>query len=468
MAATVFAVLVAVQFILTPVAVQAALFGSFGVKEERELGKKYNTLIRSRYPVIEDPEVVSYVRDVVDRIYAQLPPQPFERDITVIRSSTLNAFATPGGYVYVFTGLITELEHEAELAGVIAHELAHVSQRHMAKRIENMQYVQMGMLAGILAGMFLGEGAEGNQGEASEALIVGSMAAGSTAMLNYSRIDEREADQVGMNYLVEAGYKPQGMVGAFQKIRRKQFLSGSTIPQYLSTHPDVGERIGYLEGRVGNLDPQVRDRGWDDKRFGRVKTLVRARYADSDAALGAFASGEGDPALRAMGRGVVYSRRNQIAEATAAFDEAMALAPEDPLVLREAGRFHYTSGDAAKAGMYLTKASIMNPKDLMALFFLARLQADKGQTQRAVGYFERVLATLPEDSEVHFHLGRTLGESGDSFGGHLHLSYAGIYSLEKKQADFNLKKARELAKTEAQKKDLEKLEAVYKSRAEYW
>ncbi len=169
-----------------------------------------------------------------------------------------------------------------------------------------------------------------------------------------------------------------------------------------------------------------------------------------------------------MGRGIVHARRRQVAEAAAAFDEALAISPNDPLVLREAGSFHYTKGDAAKAGMYLTKASILNPDDLVALFYLARLQADKGQTQRAVGYFERILKTLPEDHDVHFHLGRTLGESGDVFGGHLHLAYAGIYGLDKKQADFNMNKAEGLAKSDEQKKQLEKLKEVYKSRAEFW
>ncbi len=468
--AALLALALAAGCLLTPVPVRAGLLGgSFGIEEERELGQKYHTMIRARYPVVEDPEIVAYVRALVDRLYAQLPPQPFPANLTVIRNPALNAFATPGGYVYVFTGLITDLEHEDELAGVLAHELAHVSQRHVAKRIEQMQNVQLGMLAGMLAGMLLGTAGGGaNMGEASQALMVGSMAAGTTAMLNYSRIDEREADQVGMDFLVGAGFPPEGMVGAFQKIRRKQYLAGSSVPQYLSTHPDVAERIGYLQDRVNRLDDAVRQRPRDDARFVRVKTLVRARHADPEAALGAFAQGEGDPALLAMGRGIVLSRRNRVAEAAAAFGEALGIAPEDPLVLREAGAFHYRSGDAAKAASYLTKASILNPKDLMALFYLGRLQADAGQTGPAVDYFRRVLDALPEDAEVHYHLGRTLGAAGDMFSGHLHLAYAGIYGLDQKQADFNRKKAQALAKTEEQKKELEKLEEVYKARAEFW
>lgn len=467
--AALLALAVGLGCLLAPAPARAGLFGSFGIEDERELGKKYHTMIRAHYPVVDDPEIVSYVRSLVDRIYEQLPPQPFPANTTVIRNSAINAFATPGGYVYVFTGLITELEHEAELAGVLAHELAHVSQRHVAKRIEQMQNVQLGMLAGMLAGMFLGTvGGGANMGEASEALMIGSMAAGPTAMLNYSRIDEREADQVGMNFLVAAGFRPDGMVGSFEKIRRKQYLAGSSVPQYLSTHPDVAERIGYLQDRVKRLEPEVRDRPHQDARFTRIKTLVRARHADPEAALGAFTQGQGDPGLLAMGRGIVHSRRNRVAEAAAAFDEALAVSPEDALVLREAGAFHYRSGDAAKAARYLTKASILNPQDLIALFYLGRLQADAGQTERAVGYFRRILEALPEDSEVHFHLGRTLGGAGDSFSGHLHLAYAAIYGLDRKQAEFNRKKAQALAKTDAQKKDLEKLEEVYKSREEFW
>jgi len=443
------------------------LFGDFTVEDEKELGRKYYTLIKATYPIVEDPEIVSYVRGVVERVAKTLPPQPFEVTTTVVRNSSINAFATPGGYVYVFTGLLTQFETESELAGVISHELAHVTQRHVAKRIEQQQGTSLGMLAGVLAGMLIGQASGGDSGQAaSQALIIGSIAGAQSAMLSYSRDDEREADQVGMGYLIASGYPPTGMMESFKKIRRKQYLAGSSIPAYLSTHPGVDDRINTLEDRIRGLAPDIQARKEGENRFLRIKTLCLARYTDPDGALSTFNTGTGNPGLDFMGIGIVHARKNRVAEARKAFDAALRLAPDDPLVLREAGRFQYLQGDADLAAKYLTKAMLLNPKDLMALFFMARLQDDQGQTDTAVEYYRRILKTVPEDPEVHLYLGNTLGRSGKTFEGHLHLAYSGLYSLDRKKAEFHKGKAAALAETQEQKDEMEALNKVFDERNE--
>ncbi len=453
---------------LAAVPASAGLFGSFSVKDEAELGKKLNTYIRSRFPLVEDPEVVEYVRGVVDRLAAVLPSIPFAVTTTVVRHDAINAFASPGGYVYVFTGLLHQFEHESELAGVIAHELAHVTQRHVASRIEAMQLISIASLAGAVAGIFLGQGGDPTRSAAGQALMVGALAGGQTAMLAYSRTDEREADQVGMNYLTAAGFPPQGMVHAFERIRKVRFASGGSFPAYLSTHPDVDERLSYLDGRVAALPADVRERTEDDTKFRRIQTLVRARYLDPAVSLPFFQSRTNPTALDYMGLGIVQAKLSKLPEAKAAFDKALAMAPNDSLVLREAGKLQFTKGDGDLAARYLQKAVLLNPRDLIALFYYARIMAEKGQVDRASEYFERVLRALPDDSEVHAYLGRLKGEHGDLFAGHLHLAYAAIYDLDKKQAIFHKDKAGRLAQTPEQKKDFEKLEAVFKERAEFW
>ncbi|NJB66575.1 putative Zn-dependent protease [Desulfobaculum xiamenense] len=449
----------------------ADIFGDFPIKKEKELGEKYNALMRARLPIIEDPEIADYVRGIVERISEQVPTMPFELTTSVVLNHNINAFAAPAGYVYVFTGLITNFEHEAELAGVIAHELAHVSHRHLAGRIKQQQMTQMGMLAGMLAGMFLGVAAGGNNAaEAGEALIYGSLAGGTQAMLNYSRVDEREADQSGLTYLVGAGYNPEGMVSAFRKIKKKSWLAGGgNMPQYLSTHPAVEERVSYLDTMIEGLDPEVRKRPLDDTRFLRIKALITARYLDPQVALAAFDVPQGENgALSAMGKGIVHARENRITEARAAFEQAVQLAPNDTLVLREAGRFHYLKGDQNLAALYLQKAVLLNPRDLFALFYHARLLGDRGDTENAVKAYRRILAKLPEDSEVQYHLGRVLGESGQLFDGHLHLAYSAIYGLQKKQARFHMDKAEAFAKSDAQKEAFAELRKVYEARSEFW
>jgi predicted Zn-dependent protease len=447
---------------------EAALFGRFTVKDEIELGAKLNTLLRSTLPVIEDPEITGYVTDVVTRVGTALPDIPFPLRTTVVRNDLINAFAAPGGYVFVFTGLLHNFGSEAELAGVVAHELAHVSQRHVARRIENMQLVTLASLAGMVAGIFLGTKGEGNMGTAGEALMAGAMAGGQSAFLSYSRTDEREADQVGMSYLVEAGFPPQGMIGAFERIRRKRFLGGGTLPAYMSTHPDVEERLTYLDDRVGRLPEEVRARRGDDTRFRRVQTLVRARYMAPEVVLPFFTDKKDMSGLDFMGLGMVLERMGRMPQAAEAFEKAMAAAPADSLVLREAGRFRFKKGDMEEAGRLLQQAVVMSPHDVMALFYYARLLGESGRRDKAAEYYLRVLEKVPEDSEVHYHYGRLLGESGDLFQAHLHLAYGAVYGLDKKQATFHADKARRLAKSAEQKKEMETFESVLGARGEFW
>jgi predicted Zn-dependent protease len=258
------------------------------------------------------------------------------------------------------------------------------------------------------------------------------------------------------------------MVGAFEKIRKMRWASGGSFPAYLSTHPDVDERLGYLDQRVAHLPADVLARTEDDTRFLRIQTLVRARYLDPTVALPFFESIKNPTALDHMGRGMVLAKLSRLPEAKVAFDQALAMAPNDPLVLREAGTFQFTMGDGDLAARYLQKAVLLKPKDLIALFYYARILAEKGQTDRAAEYYERVLKTLPDDSEVHAYLGRLKGEHGDLFSGHLHLAYAALYGLDRKQAMFHKEKAGRLAQTPEQKKAFEELEHIFKERAEFW
>lgn len=446
------------------VPVYAALFGSFGIKDEQELGRKFDILIRSRMPLIEDPEIKKYIQSLVDRLSAAFPPQPFPFAANVLQHNSMNAFAVPGGYVFVHTGLIMQLEHESELAGVLAHELAHVTQRHIASRVERAQGVTLASLVGVLAGALLGGGSGGG------ALFAGSMAAGQAAMLNYSRMDETEADQIGLQYLVAAGYKPQGMQGAFEKIRRKQWSSGIDIPEYLSTHPDVGSRLNEIHARIESLPTAVRNRAENDDRFNRVKTLVWARYGEPENASRLFAqrttrSSKDCPAF--MGAGILAERRNQVKEADAAFTKALSCAPNDALICREAGRFYFTTGDPRAEAM-LQRALQQDPHDLMAQFYYARLLSGTKDRALAHQYYDNLLRSLPEDAELHYYYGRSLGEDKQLFPAYLHLAYSALYRNDKRKVEQWHKQAQSYAKTEQEKKQLKRFDSILAERKEHW
>jgi predicted Zn-dependent protease len=453
------AVLLALTLAVEPA--RAIGFGEFTIADEREMGDKFAVLIRAQFPFVEDPEILGYVRALTERLVRQMPAQPWTVDVNIIQNNAINAFAGPGGHLYVFTGLLLNFQHESEVAGVMAHELAHVAQRHLAQRIETSQLLAPLTILGILAGIFLGKG--------GAAAAYGAQAAQASAILAYTRDNEREADQVGLNYLAAAGFPPEGMAGAFEILRRKQWMRGGSIPAYLTTHPGLDERIGYITDRIHRMPPEVADRADNDARFLRVQTLLRARYSDPDTALSYFSQAtEPGGCMNALGKAIVYDRQNKVNQASEEFAKALACGNSDPLVLREAGRFAFERGRFEEAGPLLQKAVLLNPKDLIGLFFYSRLLAQTGQMERAIEYMQRISRELPEDPEVRYWLGRLQGQAGNVFQGHLQLAYAELYANHKKKIAFHLDEAKRLARTAEDKKAVEDFEAALKAREEFW
>ncbi|MBE6441982.1 MAG: hypothetical protein E7022_06570 [Desulfovibrio desulfuricans] len=444
--------------LVAPPAARAFLFGGVTIKDEKEMGRKFDVMIRSNMGIVDDPEVRQYVTRILQRLVKAAPPQPFEFKAAVILHNSLNAFAVPGGYVYVFTGLIMNLNREEELAGVLAHELAHVTQRHVASRLERAQYVTLGSLLLAIAGVAAG-------GSGGGAIAAGAIGAGQSAMLNYSRMDETEADQIGLQYLTASGYPPMGMVGGFKVLRQKSWMSGTSVPTYLSTHPAIGDRINGLTARIQGMGKAVLDRRQDNTQFIRVQTLLWARYGDSQAALQRFSRKD---ALSLMGRGMVLARLNRVNEATKAFDEALAAAPADPLVLREAGIFHYRKGDMSRAEGLLLEAMRRDARDYMAAFFYARMLDETGRQGQAPRYYKEVLRHVPEDAEVHEAYARSLGKAGDTLNAYIHMTYGALYSNNRKQAERHFNQAKALAGRAGDRRAFQRLETAYKERKEIW
>ncbi len=437
-----------------------AFFGDFSIKDEKEMGRKFEVLVRSQLPIIEDPEIASYVASIVHRIAKVIPPQPFQFTSGVILHNALNAFAVPGGHIFVFSGLIMQLNDEAELAGIIAHEMAHVTQRHVANRINRGKYLSIASILLAIAGVAAG-GGEG------AALAVGAIGAGQSAMLNYSRMDEIDADDIGYQYLVAAGYPPIAMAGGFKKIQEKSIMAGGgRVPTYLSTHPDISTRITGIVAKSQSRQKHLNVRHVDNRRFERVQTLLWARYGNVQAAYHRFSAQ--NSALARMGIGMVLARQHKVQEAGKAFDAAIASAPNDPLILREAGTFHYKKGDMHRAEKLLTSAMQKDSRDYMAQFFYARLLDETGRAQNAAPYYKRILQVLPYDSEVHNAYARSLGESGHQFLAYLHLAYGAMYANNKKKTKQYRDKARSLVKSDADKIALQRFAGIYKERKEIW
>jgi predicted Zn-dependent protease len=201
-------------------------------QQEIELGKQTDAEVRSEYGVYADPALEAYVAATGAALAARTQRPNLAYHFAVLDSPVINAFAAPGGYVYVTRGLLALTNSEDELAGVVGHELGHVNARHSAKRMSEQMLAQ----AGLAIGSVLSETFARYSGLAG----VGAQ----LLFLKYSRDDERQADSLGVDYSRRAGYDPGSMVGFFAAMQKSGDLSGkSTIPGFLSTHPLTPDRI---------------------------------------------------------------------------------------------------------------------------------------------------------------------------------------------------------------------------------
>jgi predicted Zn-dependent protease len=241
---------------VNPISGNTRAYG-YSWEQEKELGAQADEQIQAQYGVYDDEEVLRYVRrigqDVLEESHMRRPstPEKFrETEFTfrVLDSEIVNAFALPGGYVYVTRGLMAHLNNEAQLAVVLGHEVAHVAGRHASKQAAKQQLAQLGLVLGAVGGEALGL-------PGGSILQLGGQAA-QFLFLRYSRDNEREADNLGVEYAAMAGYEASEGAAFFRSLERIQEQSGQSLPNFLSTHPDPGQR----EQRIQELADQWRGR----------------------------------------------------------------------------------------------------------------------------------------------------------------------------------------------------------------
>jgi predicted Zn-dependent protease len=218
--------------------------------QEIEIGKQANAQVRRQVPELRDAETAEYVRGIGRRLvpHAGGPKYPYTFSVADYRE--INAFALPGGPVWVHRGILHAATNESQLAGVMAHEIAHISQRHAADQLTKATMANWGL--GVLGALL------GNDGGATAAkLAAGFLANG--LFLKFSRDDEREADRVGLQMLTRAGWDGRGMVELFEILRHEQKRNPGRVETFFSTHPSPQDRIVRLHGDVGRTRAGRRD-----------------------------------------------------------------------------------------------------------------------------------------------------------------------------------------------------------------
>ncbi|MBW1987958.1 MAG: M48 family metalloprotease [Deltaproteobacteria bacterium] len=406
--------------------------------EEKELGREFMQEVRRRYELIQDPVILEYVNRVGQRVLEAAGPQPFDYRFYVVRENMYNAFAGPGGHVFIHSGLLAAMESEEELAGILAHEVAHVTCRHISEKISRGNKIQMAALAGMVASLFLGGGA------ATNALAAGSIAAGVQASLAYSRRDEMQADEVGLMYLAQAGYSPRGLQDILEKIRRKNWFGTDQVPGYLSTHPAAEDRSAYIETWIATHpdEPKAPVPG-NDVAFHKVKGRLIALYGSPRSArqfLARRVEADGKDAAARYALGVFLMREGHREQALDHLKAAARLRPFDPDILSELGRAYLETGkpkDAVAALSGVREA----PENAQVLFYLGRAYLAAGNPAKAESVLKKTLEADPDHLEALNYLGQAEGKLKRLAEAHFHL---GVYHYRKgdiPNARFHLERA---------------------------
>jgi predicted Zn-dependent protease len=226
----------------------------FGKNKEAQVGRGVMLQLRSAGALLEDPELDEYIGTLGARLAGHVNDGEHDFEFFVVKDDSINAFALPGGHVGVNSGLILASDSESELAGVLAHEISHVTQHHIARAVYDNQRASIMSMAAMLAAMVLGA-ATNVQGDAMTGVLAASQAAAIQNQINFTRANEYEADRVGIEVLASAGFDPQAMASFFEKLGRRYGLSEQQMPALLQTHPVTTERIAEARGRARQLPP---------------------------------------------------------------------------------------------------------------------------------------------------------------------------------------------------------------------
>lgn len=385
--------------------------------QERRLGEDFMRRARQHLSFVDDPEITEYIQSLGLRLVAHSPGADRSFRFFVVNDPTINAFAVPGGFIGVHTGLVLATQSEAELASVLAHEIAHVTQRHIPRLIAESQRTSIPAMAAILASILLASA--GHQG--AEAGIALTTAAVAQKEINFTRAFEEEADRIGMLILASAGFDPRAMPAFFERMQNLNRHNETNLPEFLRTHPVTTSRIADSRNRAERFPYRQIP---DSEDFHHVRAKLRA-LVPGDA--GEIARGFGENLKQGKyrnaeaeryGYAIALLRSRQV---DAAHAETRKLLEERPdhlgyrlllaQVESEAGR--------SKEALAIYAAAYKEAPDNLAVLrrYSEALLAGR-QPGAALELLRTAVRTRPDDPALYKLLAKAAGEADAPFEAH--------------------------------------------------
>jgi predicted Zn-dependent protease len=403
----------------------------FTTEDERKVGKEFYDKMNEHKLIYKNKDLNDYITKIGNLILAQTQKSPFEFRFSIVDSDAINAFATPGGYIYINKGLILVSENEAELAGVMAHEIGHAIGRHVASIIEKSQKLNIATLAAIIAGAFLGGG-----GEATAAIAAFSVAGSSSLTLKFMREHEEEADRLGISYLVSAGYYPAAMVDFLKIMKQYEFLS-KTMPSYLQTHPGTDDRIFYLDSLILT---QYHQRGLKNiiGNLSRMQSLIPLDQSDLNKKYNELAKSlkkTPDNVDLLYNLAIIEDQMGQTSSALKHYQKALSLSPQDEDVLKNIGLIYLKTGEANLAQDYLLQASNLNTDKDEITLALGKAYFASGKYQNALNCYLKLKDKVLDNEDINYFIAMTYGKLNNQGESHY---YFGLYFKKAKKKESSL------------------------------
>jgi len=387
--------------------------GYISIDEEYRLGREFLRSLRRSTPTISDPLLNTYLANLSYRLASKSDLRDHRLAFIVVDSEALNAFAVPGGVIGVNTGLFLSAQTEGELASVLAHEIAHVSQRHFARSIEEAQTSRLPNMAAILASVLIVATTDTDSGAAA---IMAAQGRAIENRLRFSRSNEAEADRVGIQTLFDAGYDPYTMPALFQRLAANNRFS-SRPPEFLLSHPVTESRISDSRGRAARYPSQEYP---ESLEYLIMRARVVTHYADNKQdviteyqRLLESSEGEIQQDGARYGLAMSYWEDGQYGMAS----ETLA-----PLLEKDPNRISYVvtqaeiftaQNEASLALEFLNRHLTINPDNHPLTMAYADALIESRRYEEAVTILEQHANTRPEDYSLWYLLAETHGQAGD-------------------------------------------------------
>ncbi len=387
------------------------------LEDEYQIGRMIVRGLRDQDQILEDPEVSEYIRSIGAKLSSQANEGAMRFNFFVVKDNSINAFALPGGFIGVNSGLLLDTENESELAGVVAHEVAHVTQRHIARSIAAQSRQSLVSTAAMLAAILVGVA---GGGDAAMAGVAAAQSLSIQQRISFTRANETEADRVGLGILARSGFDPQGMPTFFETMSRRAGSSEINIPEMLRTHPVTSTRIAETKERAAqlNVKPEPDSMSYALMRE-RLRVLSTPAGEDAREYYAAIIGNEPDAtSAQVYGRALALMMSGQAAKAVPIFQR---LRDADPTVVQyhtALGQAQLMAGKGDNSLGTLQRAMKLFPRNIAVTVRYAESLMQLGDSKRAhevlLDLFN-VVPPTPEQAKLTALAANAAGDVADSY-----------------------------------------------------